>query len=79
MEIRELADFIIRSLTHGGYAVWGTLSSGEQGWGLNPNQAVAYPMYYKEAEKIVETLKTKYGGDYEIVSREKSHVTLTKA
>jgi hypothetical protein len=79
MEIRELADFVVHSLTHDGYAVWGTLSSGKMGWGLNPTESGAYPMPYSDAENLIVELKKLYGGEYETIPRQKSVVTLTKA
>lgn len=79
MEIRELADFVVHFLTHDGYAAWGQLSSGKTGWGINPTESGAYPMTYSEAENIVVELKKLYGGDYEIIPRQKTVVTLTKA
>lgn len=79
MEIRELADFVVHSLTHDGYAAWGQLSSGKTGWGFNPAEHVAYPMPYSDAANLVVELKKIHGGDYEIIPRQKTTVTLTKA
>ena len=79
MEIRELADYIIYSTTFDGYVIWGKRDDGTYDWGLNKSDHFGYPMSYAEAEKVIEQLKQKYGGDYEIQQRKKTNVTLTLA
>jgi hypothetical protein len=84
MEIKELPDYVVYYIPSKVFMVWGQIRQKENGeieWGWcgTKEDAHASTFTFTEACHHVESMKKIYAGTYEVRSREKTKVTLTKA